>query len=461
MRNMGLFLLSLSVVALLFVGCEKEGTPQVEEPDPDPIPEASSWDVIQQRILDQRCIDCHVSGSSFADQSDLILTADVAYEQLVGRAPKNAAAKADNLLLVGTDGLPSLLTSYLWEKINVRDQEHFFADHPQYGAQMPVGSESLTNGELDYIKEWILAGAPREEYVADVALLEDSSRYELPDFEPLAPPANGIQLHVEPFDVAPNYEREFYYYEPLNNAEPLYVNQIEISMRRGSHHFIAYRIQDNMPSALLPTAGVIRDIRDENGIYDVNVLATTLYHSFVAGTQWPLLNYHFPPGVALEIPANVKFDLNPHYVNRGNETFQGEIYTNFHTVDRASVEHVAKILQLNNFDINLPPNQVTTLSKSFTFGGRRHIFQMFSHAHQFMTEFRVYVIGGDRDGDLVYITYDWEHPPILEFDPPLTLEAGEGLRLETTYDNWTDRTLNFGLLSEDEMMILFGAYYLD
>jgi len=28
-----------------------------------------------------------------------------------------------------------------------------------------------------------------------------------------------------------------------------------------------------------------------------------------------------------------------------------------------------------------------------------------------------------------------------------------------TYDNDTDGTISFGLLSSDEMMILFGAYY--
>jgi hypothetical protein len=35
------------------------------------------------------------------------------------------------------------------------------------------------------------------------------------------------------------------------------------------------------------------------------------------------------------------------------------------------------------------------------------------------------------------------------------------LRLEATYNNTTNRTLRFGLLSVDEMMILFGAYYVD
>ena len=76
-----------------------------------------------------------------------------------------------------------------------------------------------------------------------------------------------------------------------------------------------------------------------------------------------------------------------------------------------------------------------------------------------MTEFRVYAAGGENDGELVYITYDWEHPPIKEFDPPLVLESGQGFRLETTYDNPSSNSLRFGLRSTDEMMILFGAYY--
>jgi hypothetical protein len=44
-------------------------------------------------------------------------------------------------------------------------------------------------------------------------------------------------------------------------------------------------------------------------------------------------------------------------------------------------------------------------------------------------------------------------------DPPVTLEFAEGLTLETTYDNWEDHPLTFGLRSTEEMMILFGAYY--
>jgi len=90
---------------------------------------------------------------------------------------------------------------------------------------------------------------------------------------------------------------------------------------------------------------------------------------------------------------------------------------------------------------------------------RLPFFQIFSHAHEHMLEFQVRIVGGNRDGELIYIAYDWEHPPILELDPPLYLDIDQGLELEATYFNWTDDTLEFGLLSEDEMMILFGYYY--
>ena len=76
-----------------------------------------------------------------------------------------------------------------------------------------------------------------------------------------------------------------------------------------------------------------------------------------------------------------------------------------------------------------------------------------------MTEFVVRIKGGERNGELVYWTDDWEHPPIINYDPPIELNSGEGLELITTYDNPDNRFVTFGFLSTDEMMILFGWYF--
>jgi hypothetical protein len=421
--------------------------------------EPSTWQTIQQKIFDGNCTSCHSAGTYFARQSGLVLTSDVAYGQLVNVAPANAAAKGDGLLRVGAKGLESLYKSFLWEKINAPDQEHFYRDHPQYGSLMPLGAPPLTNGELEFIRRWIVAGAPQNGVVADGALLQDTTRFQPPAFAPLPKPVNGIQLHLGPFEVAPNYERELFSYVLLNNTQDIFIDRGEIVMRPGSHHFLLATFQENTPSYIMPPPNVIRDIRDANGNYIYQNLLPMQYHKFFAGTQWPLLNYHFPPGVALRLPANTGLDMNSHYANRSSTIIKGEVYANLHFAEPAKIKHVAEVLQLSNFDINLPPQKVTTLSKTFTFSERTHIFQLVSHAHEHMTEFKVEVAGGPRNGEVVYIAYDWEHPPILKIDPPLVLEPGQGLKLMVTYNNWTNRTLNFGLLSQDEMMILFGYFY--
>lgn len=420
---------------------------------------ASSYALIQAEMWDVACNDCHKAGTSFATQSDLVLTSDVSYEQLINRKPQNLAAQEDGLVLLGNDGLESLYKSFLWEKINAPNQEHYYTDHPAYGSLMPLGGDPLTNGELEFIRQWILSGAPKEGNVVDLDILEDISRFENVAFSPLEVPEQGIQFHVEPFDVQPNSEREFFVYKKLNNPHPVYISAVEISMRPGSHHFIFYNFPEAFPQSLYPVEDKMRDIYNDDGSENLPNMFHMLHHQFVVGTQWPRLTYSFPKGVALEVPANSGFDLNGHYANRTEETMLGEIYGNLDTIPRSEVSNIAYVLNLNNQDFRLPRNEKTTIVKKYNFNQDRNIFQLWSHAHEHMTQFSVYIEGGERNEELIYVSYDWEHPPILQLDPPILLKAGESLRLEATYDNWEDRDLSFGLRSTDEMMILFGAYY--
>jgi hypothetical protein len=426
------------------------------------IAQESTWEVIQNHILSGNCTSCHRSGTSFARQSGLVLTEDLAYDQLVDVSPTNLAARSDGLLRVSSvGGLPGLSQSFLWEKINVAEQEHFYDDHPNYGALMPLGQPSLTNGQLAFMKNWILGGAPRTGIVADRALLEDTSRYEPPAFRALDPPEQGIQLHLGPFDVWPSekYDREFLYFEPYKTEEDLFVSRYEISYRPGSHHFILYNYPEE---ERVPPERTFRDIRDAQGRLNLGTaleIGRLFPFSFFVGSQVPYMNYHFPPGVALRLPAGSGFDMNSHSVNRSGETQVGEVYVNLHTKDKSEVLHIADYGNFGNFDISLPPNQVTTLSKTFTFEETQHVLQMWSHAHEHMTEFRVERVGGESDGELLYWSNDWEHPPVLELDPPLTFQQGDQIRLVTTYNNTTDSTIKYGLLSSDEMQFLFYIYF--
>ena len=132
-------------------------------------------------------------------------------------------------------------------------------------------------------------------------------------------------------------------------------------------------------------------------------------------------------------------------------------------------------MQLGNQDISLPPGEETTLSKTYSYYeiinnltienppglDQINIFQLFSHAHQLMTQFDIFINYGNGEQELIYTALDYEHPPILSLDPPLTLNLGESLTASVKYNNTTNNYVNFGLLSTDEMMIIFGLLYLD
>jgi hypothetical protein len=424
--------------------------------------DGSTWSLIQHTILNNNCVVCHRSGESFATQSDLILTEDVAYNQLLDVLPHNSAARADRLRRVSSvGGSPGLNQSFLWEKINAPEQFHFYDDHPNYGAIMPLGLPPLTNGELALVKTWIMAGAPQTGVVANPALLNDTTRYEPPDFVPLSPPERGIQLHLGPFDVWPSevHDREFLYYQPYPTSGDLLVTRFDVSYREGSHHFILYNYPHDGPT---PPANTFRDLRTQDGALDLNVafqIGQLFPFRMFVGTQTPLTTYHLPPGVALRLPRNAGFDFNVHSVNRSGETRQGEVYVNLHTADPSQIRYIADTHYFGDTQFTLPANQITTLSNTFTFPEQRHLIQMWSHSHEHTLEFRIERVGGEHDRELIYWTNDWQHPPQLTFDPPLTFEEGDQVRLVTTYNNWTDAPIGFGFLSSDEMQFMFYTYF--
>ncbi len=444
----------LPVLALALAACDGGAAREPED----------TWTVVSRRILEPTCAGaCHAAGTSMAAQSGLVLTPDVAYEQLVGVQPTNPAARAAGLLRVhGTPGV-DLHDHFLWEKVNAPESEHLLDEHPGYGAPMPLGGEALTYGELAFLRSWLVAGAPRTGIVADEVLLADTARWRPGAFEPLQDlaSADGWSIRLGPFPVAPRFEREFFHYLERPDADERLVNRMEITMRTGSHHFILYGFPAGTPASALPQPGAYRDLRLPNGSLDLGVMREMASHVFYGGTQWPRMDYRFPEGTALRLPPGMGFDLNSHYVNRGEAPATGEVHVNLHWAEPGAVRHVAEVLNLNNLDLTLPPNRETTISRAFTFTERRHVFQLFSHAHKRMRRFDVFVVGGSRDGERIYRATDWEHPPILELDPPLVLEPGQGLRLEATYFNETNRTIRFGFSSEDEMMIVFGYYHTD
>lgn len=409
---------------------------------------------IQREILTPQCAGCHTSGSSGARQSGLVLTADSAYQQLVGVASAQLVARADGFQRVKPYRADS---SLLYHKVAWLPGHH----SRDYGNLMPMGTtQGLSAGQLEYLRRWIEAGAPRTGAVVDTAVLADR-RQQMATFTPLAPPAAsaGIQLAVDSFVVFPNQERELFVYRRLGNAEPLFINRIETRMRPGSHHLLLYTFDEAktaFPCNSRPAPGQVRDLRNADGSTNVVNMLPMACHVYFAGAMNAESDFRFPAGVALRLPANAALDVNVHYVNRAPVGLPGQAFANLYTVPPSAVQAEAVTLNLAHTDFTLAPRQRTTARKVFPVARRTRVLALTSHMHALGERFEIRVQRARGGEETVYVNTDWEHPAFQQFPTPLVLEPGDALVSVVTWNNVTDRTVRFGLLSTDEMDIIFG-----
>jgi Copper type II ascorbate-dependent monooxygenase, C-terminal domain len=273
------------------------------------------------------------------------------------------------------------------------------------------------------------------------------------DFSPLAKPkaGGGYQIHIDPFPVQAKFEREFYVRKDLGNTEEVYLNGFEMKARPGTHHMIAYSFGKDDK---LPAANIIYDQNMPNNSASLRSGKSTGGPLF----QSPAAEYKFnlPDGYAVKTAANASFYMNSHYFNSTDKTRFGELYVNFYTTPKAQVKQELDVEYWAPEEIVLPPNQTTSMKTDYIMKKETVIPLLLSHYHKRGKKFEVRIKGGARDGELIYTSEDYEHPVVKTFSPALVLKAGEGLTTDVTYENNTNRTLKFGVTSEDEMNILIG-----
>lgn len=417
---------------------------------------ADTFNVIQSEILDKSCA---TSGCHFSDkdpsfiQHGLLLKGGVSYDNLINKTPGNITAQESGLKrVIPFDFQNSLLYQKLLFETNHKSEKNF-------GSIMPLGNDMLFKGQVEYIRRWIEAGAPKTGIVADIALLEDKTP-SLAKFEPLSPPKSGegFQMGLAPFEIYANFEREIFIRKQLLNKESVYVNKFQLKMHPGSHHFIMYGFRDTKN---LPAINTVRDLRNKDNSLNLTTFSQIGNHIFYFGGSESNFTFNFPEGTAVELPPNMEFDLNSHYFNKGSKSYNGEVNINIYTIPKEKVIKTLKVLDLGNTTFSLPPKTVTVATKSFTFNTNTKIVTLFSHTHKYGEKFEILINGGPRNGEIVYTSKNWEHPVKIDYSTPISLKKGEGLTSRITYNNTSNNTLRFGFTSDDEMGIIFGYYYED
>jgi hypothetical protein len=131
-------------------------------------------------------------------------------------------------------------------------------------------------------------------------------------------------------------------------------------------------------------------------------------------------------------------------------------------------------LQLGFFNLLLQPKRETVVETTFLVGGGGsgsgqdsfssrdsvvNIIGLTSHTHRLGKNFVIKIVGGARNGEVVYTATNWLNPPLINFPNPIVLRRGEGLKSVVTYYNDTNETVTFGFRSSDEMNFIFGYFY--
>ena len=118
----------------IFVSCESEPDRQPREDEEVLLEDyGSSYNIIQGEVFDKHCISCHIAGNTYAAESGLMLTADISYESLINVIPNNEDAAGEGLFRVSSaGGIQGTNKSFLIEKINAPNMDHFYNDHDEY-----------------------------------------------------------------------------------------------------------------------------------------------------------------------------------------------------------------------------------------------------------------------------------------------------------------------------------------
>lgn len=433
----------------------------VAEPIPEKAQPGSDFALFQEKVLTPNCATsgCHDTRNAVGG---LDLSADVAFKNLISVQPTNPNAQADKLLRI-TPNDP--YRSFLYVKLDSANLHN----SDGYGSRMPLGSRSLPAGQLEFLRLWIANGAKASGNTVDANLLIDTRPQN--EVLMLSQPSSGMQIQLPQFSIVPRFEREINY--AVQSSKEILITKFDIVQRDRSHHFILYKYPQD---GIKPPINVFRDLYDTKGVVNEKSTVEIQDRIYVMGSQLKNETIEFPPGMAMRLPANSVLDLNSHYTNGLRDTIRGEAVINLHSTTPDKVTTYIQSLQLGRYDFVLSPKRETVVETTFivgaptplfvaqdTFeeGGKQevNIIALTSHNHRLGKRFIIQIVGGARNGEVVFSSTNWLNPPLIKFNTPIKLKRGEGLKSIVTYFNDTDKDVRYGVLSSDEMDFIFGYYY--
>lgn len=427
---------------------------------------AGTWEGIQEVVFARHgCTEqaCHGSGA----QGGLDLSPQVAYDNLVD-VPSSSSRHAR--VLPGDKD-----RSYLWLKLAAKT----FPGTVEIAlAPMPNGLPAISPDELELLRLWIYAGAPREGTVEGTQELLGAC---LPEPKPITikpldppPPGEGVQLVMPAWRLPAGSEYEVCfasYYDVTEQVPEEFKDLSGLSFRWSgqelrqdpqSHHLILnYAL--TLPADLHDPSfgdwtckGGTRDgeaceptdltacgpdgvcgsaYREGFGCIGFGPESGGVSSFQIGGAQQSQAETRFYDGVFAQIPLKGVLYWNSHAFNLTGEDHTMHARINFDFAG-SQVHPVQPIFDASHiFAASAGPYTTQTVCDDHVLPQGARLFSLSSHTHKHGKHFTVDL----SDGTRIYESFIYNDPVEQKFDPPLAFDSSEvkdrTLRYCSLYNN--------------------------
>jgi hypothetical protein len=262
-------------------------------------------------------------------------------------------------------------------------------------------------------------------------------------------PSGDLQTGIGPIPVAAGQEETVCIVKPLGNTEDVLLTGFDMTLAPGSHHLIVYQTdaaEVDTPYPCSPFTGVL--VGD-----DVPLAIANELH----------VDFSFPQGVGMAVPANTMIKIEAHYINASADAIQGHGAATLHTLpmSAAGAYQQTSFLIMGTLNIDIPPNASVSTGPIFQAADEGlHMIEVSTHQHRLGTGIKAWA-SADQ-GDLSHPIAndpDWSNPAWSALSPQIDFNGKNGLTYQCDWTNTTDQTVTFGESALDEMCLVLGYYY--
>lgn len=269
----------------------------------------------------------------------------------------------------------------------------------------------------------------------------------------LEQPVSGFQLAttgsvVEPGDDLRTCE---VVQLPGGPSDLYYVSRLDAAMTDGSRDLIVSAAVPGSETAAIMDVGARVPCTRAGEAFGEDLFE-------VLSTQEPYLERRFPEAVGVRLHGGQKLAVDMHVVNATEASLSAFAKLSFHTSTEGSIAHLAATATFQNLTIYTPPHGKSSHLGECRVGQELLVSELVRRTERRGTSFKVWIAGGERDGELVWRSGSLGDPR-RELPQPIRLQPGEGFRFQCDYDNSTDVELRFGVNAGDEMCALSASYW--